>query len=256
MVKRRKKEELKKFIRSRPSIFWWTLAHLLAAAFAVISWTTCLYIFRFPERASNYQILRKLKRLTPITEFTPADSPEGDPADPKAAFKKFFPLDAGELDALNTRLKRNYITNFKEPGFLTYVEGDFRITDVEALTSADLFHPGLALRAQAVVELDERDGTADYPVVIELLLPTAEEPPGDLFRTGEVLSLARATHRAAVLAVTKLGSREEPLICLTAVPLAYEHLRDIDKQTLPLAPPDPLNVTATFPAMEVNRPEE
>lgn len=249
------KEDIKEFIRKRPPIFWWVLANLLAGAFAVISWTTCLYIFNYPERPSNYEILRKLNRITPVTEFTPADCPDGDPADPKIAFKKFFPLKDKRVKALNLAQKRNYLTNYQDPSPLTYVEGDYIVSDIQQLSETDFFSPGLAVRAQATVQTEERDEAAAYPVVIELLLPTAETPTNNFYKKGDTITLARATHRAVVLAVTKLGTPEEPLICLTVVPLSYGHYLATDGTPLPLSPPDPLNVEAPIPVMPINRPK-
>ena len=246
-------EDIKEFIRKRPPFFWWTLANLLAAAFAVISWTTCLYIFNYPEKPANYEILRSLKRLAPVTAFTPADAPDGDPADPKIAFRKFFSLDDSRLESLNLAQKRDYLTNYEESTLLTYIEGDFIVSDVEQLTADHIFHPGLAIRAQATVETGERDEEALYPVVIELLLPTAESPTETFFKKGDSLTLSRATHRAAVLAVTKLGTQEKPLVCLTVVPLSSDNYRAPDATPLPLSPPDPLNLEATFPVMQANR---
>ena len=249
------KEDIKDFIRKPPPFFWWLLANLLAAAFAVISWTTCLYIFNYPERPQNYEILRKLKRLPPVTEFAPKECPDGDPADPKTAFTKFFPLKDKRLDAYNLVRKRDYLTNYKEPSAPTYVEGNFIVSHVRKLTAADFFHPGLAIRAQALVETGETDEAASYPVVIELLLPTAEEPARDYFKPDDTITLSRATHRAAVIAYTKLGTHEEPLICLTVIPLSYGHYLSPDGETLPLSPPDPLNLSASFPTMKENRPD-
>ena len=250
------RDENKEFFRKRPPIFWWILAIILAAAFAVVSWTTCLHIFNFPEKAENYLLLRKLKRLVPIRNFPPSETPDGDPASPKVAFKKFFPIEDRALEALNTRLKRNYLTNYKESKFVTYVEGDYRITHLRPLASTDFFHPGVAVRAQAFVppdEANELDEAVNYPVVLELLLPTDGEIGEPLFKAGDLLALSTIKHRTAVLHVTKLGGREDPLICLTVVPLSYENYRSAGGASLPLSPPDPLNLSAPFPVMGENR---
>lgn len=247
------KKTPKENVRRRPPFYWWILANLLAAAFAVVSWTTCLYIFNYPEKPTNYELLRKLKRLPPVAEFTPVESPDGDPANPQVAFRKFFAIEDKALSALNTRLKRNYITNFKKARFVTYLEGDYRVTHLRPLTREDIFHPGMVVRAQAFSlpdEANELNEIADYPVAIELLLPTAGQPPEKPFyQLGDTITLKQSAHRAAVLHVTNLGSREEPLIYLTAVPLAYENLRDTDGQPLPLAPPDPVNISAPLPVL-------
>ena len=143
-----RKKKILETVRRRPPFFWWILANLLAAAFAVVSWTTCLYIFNYPEKPTNYELLRKLKRLAPIAEFTPLDSPDGDPANPQVAFSKFISIENKALTALNTRLRRNYITNFKDPKFVTYAEGDFRVTHLRPLTPDDFFHPGVLVRLE------------------------------------------------------------------------------------------------------------
>lgn len=240
-------------VRRRPPIFWWVLANLLAGAFAVVSWTTCLYIFNYPEKPANYELMRKLKRLPPVAEFTPLDSPEGDPANPPAAFRKFFSIESKALSALNTRLRRNYIANFKNAKFVTYIEGDYRVTHLRKLTPDDFFHPGVVVRAQAFVQPDEDNelnAPTDYPVALELLLPTADDtPPESLYETGDTITLTESAHRAYVLHATNLGSREEPLISVTVVPLAYENYRDADGNPLPLSPPDPVRIDAPLPVM-------
>ena len=250
------RDAIQKIARKRPPIFWWILANLLAAAFAVISWTTCLYIFNFPEKAANYDLLRKLKRLPPVLDFAPSEAPEGDPANPKVTFKKFFPVEERALDALNARLKRNYLTNFKDGSYLTYVEGDYRVTELRPLTTTDFFHPGLALRLQAFVvpdEVNELNEATDYPVVLELLLPGSEDLNASFFKVGDLLSFNMPAHRLAVLHVSRVSERSEPVICLTAVPLSYVNHRNADGKALPLAPPDPLNLVAPFPVMKENR---
>ena len=253
-----RKKKLLETVKKRPPFFWWILANLLAGAFAVVSWTTCLYIFNYPEKPANYDLLRKLKRLTPVAEFTPLDSPDGDPANPQVAFRKFFGIEPKALGALNTRLRRDYITNFKDPKFVTYVEGDYRVTKVRKLTPNDFFHPGVVVRAQAFVQPDESNELnepTDYPVAIELLLPTAEEvDPATFYKPGDTILLKDAAHRAFVLHATNLGTREEPLIYLTAVPLAYENYKDAKGRPLPLAPPDPVRISAPFPLMPRSAP--
>lgn len=254
-----RKKKFLETVKKRPPFFWWILANLLAGAFAVVSWTTCLYIFNYPEKPANYELLRKLKRLAPVAEFTPLESPEGDPANPQVAFRKFFGIAPKALGALNTRLRRNYITNFKDPKFVTYVEGDFRVTELRKLTPDDFFHPGVVVRAQAFVQPDESNELiepTDYPVAIELLLPTAEEvDPATLYRVNDTIKLKDEAHRACVLYATNLGSREEPLIYLTLVPLAYENYKDAEGRPLPLASPDPIRISAPFPLMPGSPPD-
>lgn len=244
---------VKEFIRSRPSIFWWTILNVLAACFAVASWSVCLYVFNFPERPANYDLLRKVKRLSPVDSHTPLDAPDGLSAEPQDLLRKFYALSGDQLTAHNRYFKRNYITNFESPEVVSYVEGTYRVTHCRPLAEDDFFHPGLAVRAQATVMTDELREPSPYPVVLEILLPLGEDPAGTTFPEGFVFSFKKLDHRLMILHATLLGSANEPLLCLTTVPLAFQNYRGPNEASLPLAPPDPLNMRASFPAMEENR---
>ena len=249
------KGELKSFLKRRPPWFWWALANLLAAAFAVASWSTCLYLFNFPERPGNYDLLRKLKRLTPVASYPYPNAPEGASGEPQDLLTKFYSLDRKQLQAHNRYFKRNLITNFKKPEVVHYVEGSYRVTHVRPLTSDDFFHPGLAVRAQATVLTDELNEPSPYPVILELLFPFADEPSPNLFPVGRQLDFKYVNHRAYILHAAQIGRDNEPAVCLTVVPLSYDNYRDPEDRLLPLADPDPLNLEARFPAMEENRPD-
>lgn len=247
------KGDLKKFIKRRPSWFWWTLAQLLAAAFVIASWSTCLFLFNFPERPTNYNLLRKLKRLTPVVSYEPLEAPDGASGDAQELLTKFYPLEKEQLAAHNRHFKRNYITNFLKPEVVNYVEGTYRVTHTRPLTEDDFFHPGLAVRAQAIVQTDELNEANLYPVILELLFPLRNAPTGPVFPKDHLFQFKYLDHRALILHIAKLGSEREPILCLTIVPLAFPNYKKADDTPLPLADPDPLNVAATFPAMEENR---
>ena len=249
------KGDLKKFIKRRPPWFWWVLANLLAAALAVASWSICLHLFNFPERPANYNLLRKLKRLTPVASYDPLEAPDGSSANEEELLTRFYSLDREQLAAHNWHFKRNYITNFQDPHAVTYVEGTYRLTHARSLTPTDFFHPGLALRVQAIVQTDELARPSPYPVILEVLLPTDGEPDRTFYPEGHTFELKKIDHRAAVLHAARIGSANEPTVCLTVVPLAFSNYLDSEGNPLPLSAPDPLNVTATFPVMEENRTE-
>lgn len=249
------RKKIKEFIKRRPSIFWWTLANLLAAAFAITSWTLCLYLFRFPERPANYDLLRKLKRLDPVVSYPALDAPKGDSYDPQSLLTKFYSMSGDQLAAHNLAFKRNYLTNFKKAKVINYLEGTYRVENTRLLTAEDFFHPGIVVHAQATVQPDELNEPSPYPVFLELLLPTKEEPAVIPFKKGDSLPLSRTYHRALILHAAKRGTANEPAVCLTAVPLSFENYKAPDGQLLPLAAPDPLNMSAPFPVLEENRKE-
>jgi hypothetical protein len=246
---------LKKFLKRRPSWFWWTLIQLLAAAFAIASWNICIYLFNFPERPSNYEILRNLNRLTPVVSYDPLEAPDGASADAQELLTKFYSLEQEQLAAHNRYFKRNYITNFTKPEVVNYIEGSYRVTNSRALTEDDFFHPGLAVRAQAVIQTAERNELSPYPVVIEILFPLKATPSDEIYPAGHLFEFKYLDHRALILHAAKIGSQNEPSICLSVVPLSFANYWKPDQYPLPLANPDPLKVDAVFPAMKKNREE-
>lgn len=247
------KGELKKFIKRRPPWFWWALANLLAAAFVVASWSTCLYLFDFPERPANYELLRKIKRIAPVVSYDYPDAPDGASGDPKDLLNKFYALDEKQLAAHNRYFLRNFITNFKKAKVVNYVEGSYRVTHSRALTSQDFFPRGLVVRAQATVQTDELNEPSPYPVILEILFPLRESSDPTPFPVGHQFDFKYVDHRAYILHAAKIGSHNEPMICLTIVPLTHQNYRTPQGGALPLADPDPLNLRAQFPVMDENR---
>lgn len=247
------KKNIKKFIRRRPSWFWWTLANLSAAAFAVASWSYCLFLFNYPERPTNYDLLRYIKRLKPVQVYAPLEAPEGSSADPQGLLTRFYNMEGDQLVAHNLRFKRNYITNFHKPEVVTYVEGIFRVRNSRNLTEDDFFFPGQAVTVEAIVQADELAQPSPYPVLLELMLPTREEPSGPLFETDHLFDFKKIDHRILVLHAAKWGNRTDPTICLTVVPLSFENFLSAKETPLPLSPPEPLNVEGLFPLMEDHR---
>ena len=251
----RRSQELTKFIRRRPPWFWWTLAQLLAGAFAVASWSFCLFLFSVPERPWNYETLRKLGRISPVQSHDPIEAPEGTSADPQILLSKFYSLSNQQLAAHNLRFKRNYITNFAKPEVVHYVEGTYQLTTIRQLTETDFFHPGLACRFEAIVQADELAEPSPYPVILELLLPLDTPVADSFYPIGHLLTLKYLEHRALILHASRTGTVKEPQLCLTVVPLAFQNYRDPDGNPLPLATPDPLRVSAEFPVFTENKPE-
>ena len=247
--------DIKKFIKRRPPWFWWTLAQLLAGAFAVASWSFCLFLFSLPERTWNYDMLRKLGRITPVETYDPIEAPEGTSADPQGLLARVYSLGSEQLEAHNLHYKRNYITNFTKPEVVHYIEGSYRLTSTRALTEEDFFHPGLVSRLEAVVRADELAEPSPYPVIVELLLPLKSPMDAELFSEGHQFDLKFLEHRALILHAARTGTAKDPRICLTVVPLSFENYLDPEGNKLPLAAPDPLRVAATFPLMKENRRE-
>jgi hypothetical protein len=234
----------------RPAYFWWLLANALALCFAVMSWTVCLVVFGNPEVPRNYEILRKIGRLPELKRYTVLDVPNGNLLDARGLYQRFFPLTGDQLARLNTRLMRNYLTNFERPLALTYIEGEYQVEQVRELGPEDFITQGFAIRARALVKPDDFTKPAPYPVVIEYLFPTTETATAREFRPGDLLSVGKSPNCAAIIRITRPVDDDDPHVCLTVVPIAYGPYRVGDNITFGIEPPAEVRPGATFPLFQ------
>ena len=172
-----------------------------------------------------------------MVAYDPLEAPEGTSSDPQGLLSKFYALDEEVLEAYNMHYKRNYITNFTKPEVVHYVEGSYRLTATRPLTGRDFFSPGVAARLEAIVQTDELGEPSPYPVIIELLLPLKSPTNEALFPEGQSFDLKFLEHRALILHAERSGTANEPKVCLTVVPLAFENYLDPEGNPLPLSAP-------------------
>ncbi len=231
----------------RPAYFWWLLANALALCFAVASWTVCLHVFGNPEIPRNHEILRKIGRLPELKRHTVLDVPNGNLLDPKGLYSRFFPLTGEQLARFNSRLMRNYLTNFERPLALTYIEGDYQVEKVSELGSTDFITRGFAIRARALVKPDDFTKPAPYPVVIDYVFPTAETAAAGDFRPGDILSVRKSPNCAAIIHIERVLDGDDPLVCLTVIPIAYGPYRVGEDITFGIEPPAEVNPAVRFP---------
>ncbi|MGJ8634171.1 MAG: hypothetical protein ACSHX7_09655 [Luteolibacter sp.] len=247
MANRRKNSKKDEPAPSRPQYYWWFLANILALCFAIISWILCLNIFGNPEVPRNYSILKKLGRLPELKRYTVLDVPNGNSLSPKELYGKYFGLSEGKRTELNTLLMRNYMRNFEKTLFLTYVKGDYQVTDIKKLDESSFIHPGFAIRAQAMVKPDDFTEAVGFPVVIEYLFPTDNTTATASFKPGDILEVNKNPNCAAVLNVSKVIIDDEPALQLTVIPIAYGPYRIGKQKSFTIAPPAELNPAATLP---------
>ncbi len=233
--------------RKPPSWFWWTLVNVTVLCLAVLTWAACLYVFNQPEKPENHRILERISRPPELNAFTALDAPAGALADPRSLYRKFLALDDPQRALLNPRLLRNYLTNFEQTLLNTYIEGEFRIREVRTLTGKDLFHPGIAVRAQAEVNNEKSRRPATYPVWIDFLFPTSDSGASGQFTPGGRLVVKKIPNCVAVLRVDRFLLEEDPQILLTAIPIAYGDYTDEDKRHFPVAPPARVRPDAPLP---------
>jgi len=242
---------------SRPAYFWWLLANIVAACFAVLSWFICLQIFQHPENPRNYEILRKLKRLPELKRYKDLDAPTANSYTPRDLYKKFNGFDDALLARLNPALLRNYLTNFQKPLLLSYVEGNYKVESVRPLKETDFFTPGFVVRARAMVKPDEFTVAAPYPVIIEYLFPTADRAAFSWFKPEDMLTVTKAQNCAAVLHVSKVEVKDEQgkpeqILCVTVVPIVYGNYQVGEGRSFSLDPADSFKPGASFPLFKAN----
>lgn len=230
----------------RPSWFWWTLGNLTALCFAVLAWVGCLFVFSHPEVPRNYRLLERFGRPPQLRPYTALDAPAGTPADPRSLYRKFLPLDPHQIELLNPRLLRNYLTNFEQPLLNTYVEGEFRVQRVRPLGDRDLFFPGFAVRARAEVRNKQSQRPSPYPVWIDYLFPTNQLAAAKWFSPGDLIVVEKVPNCAIVLRADRSTAGDEPQLVLTVAPVAYGDYA-AGTRTFSIAPPARLNPGAKLP---------
>ncbi|WP_367873915.1 hypothetical protein [Luteolibacter sp. Populi] len=230
-----------------PAYYWWTLANVVALCLAVLSWLLCLHVFGHPEIPRNYEILRKLHRTTPPLPLTELEAPPGEAADPRAFFRRYASLTDAELKLFNAALMRNYLTNLKEKNLIQYAEGNYRVDKVRRLGPDDLFQPGFAVRAQAMVAPDEFTEAAPWPVMIEYLFPTANPKAPGWIAPGDKLTISKFPNCAMLLHVARTEGEDTPVICLTVVPIAFGNFQAGKDRSFALEAPKELNPAAPLP---------
>ncbi|MEY3394160.1 MAG: hypothetical protein RL346_396 [Verrucomicrobiota bacterium] len=233
--------------KPKPAFYWWTLANILAASFALISWVLCLHVFGNPEIPRNYAILKWLGRLPELKRYTVLDVPSGNALGPTELYEKYFGWSDEKREKLNTLLVRNYMRNFQKNLLLTYVEGEYQVIDVTKLEKGDFIYPGFAIRTQAMVKQDDFAQAVGFPVVMEYLFPTNDIESVYKFNAGDILEVNKNPNSAAMIHVTKTIVDEEPALKVTVVPIAYGPYRLGDQSTFSIEPPQILNPGKTLP---------
>ncbi len=230
-----------------PAYYWWLLANALALCFAVVSWTVCLHVFGNPEIPRNYEILKKIGRLPKLKRYTVLDVPNGNLLDPKGLYGKFFSLTGDRLTRFNSRLMRNYLTNFERPLALTYIEGDYQVEKIRQFGKMDFLQAGFVVRARALVKPDDFSKPAPFPVIIDYVFPTEESDAAQEFRCGDVLAVKKGPNCAAIVHVGHVTAGDEQVLCFTVIPIAYGPYRIGDSITFNIEPPVEIRPSAEFP---------
>lgn len=234
-----------------PAYYWWALANVLALCLAVVSWLMCLHVFKHPEIPRNYEILRKLGRTAPPEPLTEMEAPPGESADPRAFYRRYAGLSEEDLQKLNAALMRNYLLNLKEPKLIQYAEGNYKVQQVRRLGPDDVFQPGFAVKAQAMIAPDEFSEPAPWPVFIEYLFPTDDAAAAGWIAPGDLLAVSKFPNCAMLIHVAKLEGGDTPVVCLTVAPIAFGNFQAGKDRQFKLQAPAALNPAGPLPVFPI-----
>ena len=233
--------------KRKPPLYWWFLANILAAAFAITSWVVCLELFRDPTNPTSYNWMLKFGRIEPLKAFGELELPEPRAVStPQELETHYQSYDETELEALNHELMRAYLTNFKKAEFLTYVTGEFTILAVRKLEAGDFIYPGVAVKAQALAIREQVEDPIPYPLFIECLFPTSGNVSG-AFEVGNLLSLKKDPHYVALINVAQTDYDELDALFLTVVPLHATKFTSPTGKSFQIKPPEKANLSASLP---------
>ncbi len=206
-----------------------------------------MHVFGNPEIPRNYAWLKHLGRLPEIKRYTVLDVPNGGSLDPLGLYSRFSGMSEEKREVLNSRLIRNYLTNFERPLALTYIEGEYQIEAARPLKEGDFISEGFVVRARAMVRPDEHSKLAPYPVLIDYVFPTSRTGAMAGFRTGDLLDVRKSPNCAAIIHVDRIEDEEDVLVCLTVVPIAYGPYQAGGDLSFEIAPPEQVSPGAEFP---------
>lgn len=222
-------------------LFFWAVLITILTGLTAFSWIFCMYVFHQPEKAFNYSVLTRCKKIKPLVDFDPSNAPRGKfntARDLYAAYHDFSPHELREISAM---LRRRYVLNFHGADPVTYVQGTYHLSQIKALTERDIFPSGLALRGQS----------EDYPnIEIEYLLPAPSLP--EVHYDSEVngtLEIGTSSTCAAVINVAEAG---EDRLLITAVPIVYGAHETPARTEIRMEVPKSLNLYGPLPVTQAN----
>lgn len=230
--------------------FWWFVALSLAACFAVTSWVGIDYLFAFPEKKENHQILEKIGQLPKVPELKGRDAPEGPGLNPIALYSQFTALPEELRTEMNISLKRQCVSGFRAADLMYYVEGDFQILKIRDLNKEDFVTEGFAVLAQATIRPDEFRPSVRYPVLLEYILPAAKLKQKAFYPKDAVISLQKVPAFCAVIHTSTIELDAEPFVVVTALPLTAGVQKTPDGQNIRSRLPETFEIAGQFPLFD------
>lgn len=225
-------------------LFFWTVLITILTGLTAFSWIFCMYVFHQPEKAFNYSILTRCKKIKPLIDYDPSNAPRGKFHTAKDLFAAYHGFTPRELREVSSLLRRRYVLNFRGVDSVAYVQGPFRLSEIKNLTPKDIFPAGLALRGQS----------ENYPnIEIEYLIPASKLPAVHYdLEVNQILEIGTSSTCAAVVNVAQVN---EDRLLVTAVPIVYGTHETAARTEIVMDAPKTLNLYGPLPVTGIKTPE-
>jgi hypothetical protein len=82
------------------------------------------------------------------------------------------------------------------------------------------------------------------------VFPTTETEAAKSFRPADILAVRKSPNCAAIVHIERVVEEDEPLVCLTVIPIAYGPYRVGDGLTFGIEPPSEVRPAAGFPVFK------
>jgi hypothetical protein len=237
--------------RKRDHLFLWTVFILLLIGLAFACWLGSFYIFGHPEKAQNYRILQRMKKIEPPKRFAETKAPPGEFPTAQKLFERYGKYSRLQLENENAELLRIFLTNYRETKKLVpYVRGAFTIVDAAELGAGDFMTSGMVALAQS----------NDFPqVVIEHVFPTSADniaKAREVLRPGNPIKLEKTKDKNDLGVIVHIEKIPEGRLQFTVVQLMYpEYGLSGGVGTFSTAPPTDVNIEAGLPVLKSARVE-
>ena len=90
-------------------LFWWTIGLIILSGVAIFSWVFCLYVFSYPDKPFNYDLLTRLEKLEPPMDFKIMEVPSGPQLTAKEIYREYYQMEPDLQRVKNGDLLRAYL---------------------------------------------------------------------------------------------------------------------------------------------------
>ncbi|MFZ4116688.1 MAG: hypothetical protein ACOYK6_08235 [Chthoniobacterales bacterium] len=225
------------------SMFAWTLFIFLLIGFTLFCWMGSFYVFGHPEKAANYNLLKRLHKLEDPQRFQITAAPRGEFLKPSQLLERFGTLTPIDIKRLNEALLRNFLRNYHQTRELVpYATGTYKVLTVLPLTKKNIFHPGVVALLQSLQQPE---------IFLEQVFTSNRENLPALqasLTPGQEIKLEKPLDLSAIIFMEQLRGGG---LQFTTMPLLYGTYgnQENGQATFSLEPPETINIEGGLPIL-------